>query len=108
MNFLYFYPFLSMVGRFPPQRKIDKNSGISWSKTYLKNSILRKLSCVISQWIVSFNILILFQCLLQANNGNIRIEETDEEEVMWMKLVSKQLPHETMEEFRAPSLTADK
>ena len=47
---------------------------------------------------------ILFQCSLQANNGNIRIEETDEEEVMWMKLVSKQLPHEAMEEFRAPSL----
>ena len=70
-----------------------------------------KFSCVTSQWIVSFNILILFQCLLQANNGNIRIyiEETDEEEVMWMKLVSKQLPHEAMEEFRAPSLqTADK
>jgi len=40
----------------------------------------------------------------QANNYNIEIDENDEEEVMWMKLLSRQLPHEAMEEFRAPSL----
>ena len=44
------------------------------------------------------------QHLLQANNYNIEIDEKDEEEVMWMKLLSRQLPHEAMEEFRAPSL----
>lgn len=41
---------------------------------------------------------------LQANNYNIKIDGKDEEEVMWMKLLSRQLPHEAMEEFRAPSL----
>jgi len=40
----------------------------------------------------------------QANNYNIEIDENDEEEIMWMKLLSRQLPHEAMEEFRAPSL----
>ena len=41
---------------------------------------------------------------LQANNYNIKIDDTDEVQVMWMKLLSRQLPHEAMEEFRAPSL----
>ena len=41
---------------------------------------------------------------LQANNYNIKIDEIDEVQVMWMKLLSRQLPHEAMEEFRAPSL----
>jgi len=41
---------------------------------------------------------------LQANNYNIKIDTNDEDEGMWMKLLSRQLPHEAMEEFRAPSL----
>ena len=45
-----------------------------------------------------------FSIALQANNYNIKIDKKDDEQVMWMKLLSRQLPHEAMEEFRAPSL----
>lgn len=54
--------------------------------------------------IETVNLIATSQMFLQANNYNIEIDEKDEEEVMWMKLLSRQLPHEAMEEFRAPSL----
>ena len=58
---------------------------------------------LVSGILILIRVVLIFHCL-QANNYNIKIDEKDEEEVMWMKLLSSQLPHEAMEEFRAPSL----